>query len=103
VARLPEWACNLPAWAAATATNYPATLRGKDSRRHLFSKNWKRLAPVTLPAEQPVAQLVIDGFLAEPFSSSHAVIFFLASVVGKPFNEISELDEFTARPSFTSG
>ena len=33
----------------------------------LFPNNRERLAPVTLAAEQPVAQLVIDGLLAEAF------------------------------------
>ena len=61
----------------------------------LLPNDRKRLAPVTLPAEQPVAQFVIDVFLPRPFSSSQAVIFVLASGVGRPVMEISEPVEFT--------
>ena len=56
----------------------------------LFPNDRERLAPVTLTAEQPVAQFVIDGFLAETFFFEPGGDFLFGFGGWKTIKEISE-------------
>ena len=78
---------------------FPATLRDGDFRRLLFPNYWERLAPVTLTAEQPVAQFVIDGFFAETFFFEPDGDFLFGFGVGRPVMEISVADWIHEMPS----
>ena len=66
-----------------------------------FPNDGERLAPVTLAAEEPVAEFVVDGLFAEALGFEPGGDLRLASGVGRPLMEISGLAELTEMPSST--